>query len=79
MSWRRAGGERPFLWVVYAERKLRGWEHHILPAGRTGFRLPLTLTEEQSGTEENGQLLSVAVSAVDRLGNLSAPQPRAIP
>ena len=79
MSWRRSGGERPFLYVVYAKRRVRGWEHHILPAGRTGFRLPLALTKAETGDEENGLLLSVAVSAVDRLGNLSAPQPRAIP
>ncbi len=76
VSWRRSGGERPFLYVVYAQRQHRGWEHHILPAARTGFRLPLL--PEGAEDEQDGRLLQVAVSTVDRLGNMSSPQPRGI-
>ena len=76
VSWRRSGGERPFLYVVYAQRQHRGWEHHILPAARTGFRLPLL--PEGAADEQDGRLLQVAVSTVDRLGNMSSPQPRGI-
>lgn len=80
VSWRRTGGERPFLYVVYAERESRGWEHHILPAGRTGLRLPLALNAGDGEDEpDEGRLLQIAVSAVDRLGNLSTPQPRVLP
>jgi uncharacterized lipoprotein YddW (UPF0748 family) len=81
LSWHRSGGERPFLWVVYAQREQRGWEHHILPAGRTGLRLALALggSDAESDQAPKGRLLQVAVSAVDRLGNLSSPQPEQLP
>jgi uncharacterized lipoprotein YddW (UPF0748 family) len=73
-AWRPADGERAFLYVVYTERAGSGWSYQVLPATRLGLRVPVG-----SGAEDDAQpLVAVAVTAVDRMGNESAPRIRSL-
>lgn len=64
--WTAQGGTPPFVWVVYWE-KGEAWETAVLPGSEDRHVIPAPQTQPQVTT--------VAVSAVDRLGNES---PRAV-
>ena len=65
LDWARPEGEPPFLYVVYTKGRESGWRHRIVPAARTELRVPLR------GAAEEGEVESVAVTSVDRMGNES--------
>ena len=65
LDWARPEGEPPFLYVVYTKGRETGWRHRIVPAARTELRVPLR------GAAEEGEVESVAVTSVDRMGNES--------
>jgi uncharacterized lipoprotein YddW (UPF0748 family) len=62
ISWRAGGGERPWLWILQT-REGPTWTTRILPGARDDLFLP--------GTGVRPAV--IALRAVDRSGNLSAP------
>jgi hypothetical protein len=61
VSWAAEHSEKPWLWLLQTQNATGDWKTEILPANRT------------SQTFENTGPRTIALSAVDRFGNTSAP------
>ncbi len=61
VSWTNAGGKKSFRWVLYWQ-DATGWKTTIVPSVQTNAEMPANLGVRK-----------FAVSAVDRLGNISEP------
>ncbi len=86
VSWTHGAAEDVFRWVVYSQYGT-AWSYTILTRNDRSLRLPGTRTatdtrrnrKPEDPAEIVERLTAVAVSAVDRMGNESAPAPCPMP